>query len=340
MWMCTLSLALAAPEPSEEELRFARFASRFEALGPLPERGAGYHATGELWGEIARVVQGHPGIFEPEHIGNSVDGQPIWAVRAEPVDGPARIEVVVVAQLHALEFVSAEVALSLLQTWAEHPPRGVAMTVVPVANPDGRWRVEQDLRSGAPKDTYRRANSELVDLNRDYAVHREPDTWLWPRLPITRGFYEVSPAPLSQPETQAIAALLDRIQPDDVVDLHAPGGYILVPWAGRYERSPEYAQLMEKATAMQEAMPGRPYRAMQLCHWTRTFRALGALIDHAHASGSDAFLVELGTLGARQLGQDKFRYYNPKDVERVVADGTAAVMGLVRFEEGRARGLE
>ncbi|MFT5582428.1 MAG: carboxypeptidase T [Cognaticolwellia sp.] len=332
MWLIWTAAALAYSPENPDTQAFLSFAAGFKAEEPLPERADGYASTGELWGQIASLMKENPGLIRPEHLGWSVEERPLWAMHLG-APGQSERRVMVVAQLHALEWVGAQAALELINDFVAAPHSGVALVVVPVANPDGRARVEADLRTGAPKDTYRRANTNLVDLNRDWAVNREPDSWLWPRLPITRNFYSVSPGPLSQPETQAIDTLAASFQPTDVVDLHAYGGYVLVPWAGRYEHTPDHERLMEKATGMSEAMPGRPYRAMQLCHWTRTFRAMGAQIDHMYATyDADSFLIEIGNIGVRHLRQDTFRWYNPKDPRKDLDKVSAALWALIRWE--------
>ena len=332
MWWIWTAAALAQAPEDRDAQAFLSFAAQFEAEEPLPERAQGYASTAELWGQIASLVKENPGLIHPEHLGLSVEERPLWAFHLGAESDPER-RILVVSQLHALEWIGAQASLELILDFVEQPHQGVALVVIPVANPDGRARVEADLRTGAPKDTYRRANTNLVDLNRDWAVNREPDTWLWPRLPFTRDFYTVSPGPLSQPETQAIDSLARRFQPSDVVDLHAYGGYVLVPWAGRYEHTPDHQRLMAKARSMSEAMPGRPYRAMQLCHWTRTFRALGTQIDHMYAEHqADSFLIEIGDIGVRHLGEDTFRWYNPKDPRKDLDKVSAALWALIRWE--------
>ena len=93
---------------------------------------------------------------------------------------------------------------------AGHPPavRGlldaeiapdVEVWLVPVANPDG---------SAAGM----RCNANGVDLNRNFP-------WEW-RLS------DGGPAPLSEPETQALVALVEQLQPDIVIWVHQPLGYV------------------------------------------------------------------------------------------------------------------
>jgi protein MpaA len=111
------------------------------------------------------------------------------------VDAPRR-RVLVIGGLHGNEPASPPVVRGLLQ--AQIDP-DVEVWLVPVANPDG---VAAGLR----------CNANGVDLNRNY-----PFEWR-PR--------DGGPAPLSEPETQALAALVEQLRPDVVVWVHQPLGYV------------------------------------------------------------------------------------------------------------------
>jgi hypothetical protein len=334
-WLTLLTLSAAAPPD------FQTWAARREVPAERPERMANYHWAAEIWQEIAALQQESPQVVHVESIGRSVNKHPIWAVRVSDPGTPVRAKVLVTSQLHALEWIGAEVSLNLLHELAGAPPDHVEVWVVPIANPDGRGWAERDMVDDAVR-AFRRTNANGVDLNRDWAVHREPDTWLWPRLPITKRFYGTSPDALSQPETQAIADLAVAQGFTGTVDLHSYGGYVEIPWAGRYEATPDNEALMALAYEMAEAMPNRPYRVIQVCHFVRVFRALGAEVDHMYAvHGADAFLIELTRTGLEvrdpSTWRDTFRMYNPADPLPDVQDGTAAVQTLVRHYSFRAR---
>jgi len=85
--------------------------------------------------------------------------------------------------------------------WADLPP----LWLLPAANPDGLAR--------------NRKNSERdVDLNRNFPARSFTTTH-------TPGYFP-GPAPLSEPETQAIAALLAREPIRGAVAVHAPFGCV------------------------------------------------------------------------------------------------------------------
>ena len=98
--------------------------------------------------------------------------------------------------LHGNEPATPPAVRGLLQ--AEIDP-DVEVWLVPVANPDG---VAAGLR----------CNANGVDLNRNYPFEWQPR--------------DGGPAPLTEPETQALAALVEQLRPDVVIWVHQPLGYV------------------------------------------------------------------------------------------------------------------
>ena len=127
-------------------------------------------------------------------VGQSVQGRDI-EVLSRPVDAPRR-RVLVIGGLHGNEPVTPPAVRGLLQ--AEIDP-SVEIWLVPVANPDG---------SAAGT----RCNANGVDLNRNFP-------WEW--RPRDGGL-----APLSEPETQVLVALVEQLHPDLVIWVHQPLGYV------------------------------------------------------------------------------------------------------------------
>jgi N-acetylmuramoyl-L-alanine amidase/Zinc carboxypeptidase len=118
-------------------------------------------------------------------IGHSARGRPIRALR---VGSPrARVKLLVVGAVHGNEPAGKAVVARLRRA---RPPRGTALWLVEDANPDG-----------AAGDTRQNANG--VDLNRNF-----PYRW----APLD-GVYESGPGPLSEPESQALAAFVERVRP-------------------------------------------------------------------------------------------------------------------------------
>ncbi len=135
-----------------------------------------------------------PGDWTVDVIGTTVRGRDIEAL-VRLVDSPRR-RVLVIGGLHGNEPVSPPTVRGLVEAANAD---GVEVWLVPEANPDG-------VAAGT------RCNANGVDLNRNFP-------WGWRSD-------DGGAAPLSEPETQAITTLVDRLQPDLVVWVHQPYGYV------------------------------------------------------------------------------------------------------------------
>ncbi len=237
------------------------------------------------------------------------------------------------------EWIGVEAAPEWLLELIDEPPRGTRVTVVPVVNPDGRARVEADLLAG--RNTYRRGNRNHVDLNRDFSAHRNEST-AWQALLPRR--YSTSPGPLSQPETRALEALADTIDFDVVISLHAFGGYLYHPWAGRWQRPEDWAAYVAAGRRMEEAQTAHAYRTRQLSRWGFFFRALGTELDHfAAVHGSQSWLIETTRSGwdpRRPFASVRtyFRWYNPRTPSPHSARVVAALRTFLPTESAPVRG--
>ncbi len=289
----------------------------------------GYRFGWQLHESVAERVRATPGRVTPFLVGSTVRGRPLWGFRVREPGRAVTARVLVVANMHAMEWVPSEVAVEVLREAALHPAPGVELTVVPTLNPDGRARVEHDLRAG--DNVFRRGNANNVDLNRDFAENRDSPTpfrWTMPWR------YGSSPGPLSQPESRALDVLADTVRFDAAVSLHAFGGYIFYPWAGLWERPAEWGRLHALARTMQAGMGGNAYRPRQLSRYLFTFVGQGMEIDHLHRRyGTAAILVETTRSGLspwrpREWGTH-FRLYNPRDPAPHVREGARAVHALV-----------
>ena len=152
--------------------------------------------------------------------GASVEGRELYAVTVG--DGPTPL--VVTAAIHGLEYIGVRVALAVL---GRGPIPGATLWVVPTVNPDAydrTWAVDGD----APVSQLRK-NARGVDLNRNFPLpfgSRTAPIGLAgshsPRSATFRG-----PTPLSEPETEALTSLLERIGPHGAVSQHAFMGAVI-----------------------------------------------------------------------------------------------------------------
>lgn len=328
--LCLLAAAHAEPAPDDTPAWRAYATQLTPAAHPEPA----YHFLAEVHHRLLLLHAAAPGRIVAEHIGDTVEGRPIWAFRVSAPSSSPRKKMLVFAQIHALEWITTEVAMALLAEAVAQPPDDVELVVIPVLNVDGRMKVERDLRAGA--DRFRRGNAPNIDLNRDFAENREA-TSVWRHLLPRR--HASSPASLSQPESQALAAFSARERFDVAISLHAWGGYLYYPWAGRWERPDNWREMEALGRVMQEGQPDRAYQVHQLGRWAFFFRGHGMEIDHLYGQdGSKAFLIEL-TRSGRQLfvprtWRPKFRIYNPEDPRDAVERGVGALRALARHLGG------
>lgn len=319
MLLALLTLAFGADYP-------AWVAEQPVVAHPEPD----YRFAAEFHREIAPLVASRPGVVRAFEVGRTIDDRPIWGFRvSDPADKPTR-KLLVFANIHALEWVPSEIAVDFLKEIALDPPKGVEITVIPSLNPDGRAKVERDLVEG--RNAYRRGNESNVDLNRDFAVNREAKA-VWRHIIPRR--YEVSPGPLSQPESRALDALADRERFDVAVSLHAFGGFFYYPWAGRWERAEDWRELHRLGTVMQAAQGPHAYKPRQLSRWGFFFRGHGMEIDHLYGKyGTKAFLIEVTRSGLSPFRpaewKNHFRFYNPVDPARHTLEGVRALRALAR----------
>jgi hypothetical protein len=135
-----------------------------------------------------------PSEWTTEVVGSSVQGRQIGAL-VRSVDAPGH-RVLVIGGLHGNEPVTPPTVRSLV---GARLAEDVEVWLVPEANPDG-------VAAGS------RCNANGVDLNRNFS-------WGWRED-------DGGPAPLSEPETQSLTGLIDLLEPDLVVWVHQPYGYV------------------------------------------------------------------------------------------------------------------
>jgi protein MpaA len=145
-------------------------------------------------------------------IGHTVLGRPIEAVHFLP-PGYARPRppAILFGAIHGDEPVSQLMLERLADELVERPP-GRETWIVPCLNVDG-------VLAGT------RNNANDVDLNRNFAC----GSWGQDRRPG----YPPGKGPEDQPETRALADLIDRVQAERLVAVHAT--YRMVNWDGRGE---------------------------------------------------------------------------------------------------------
>ncbi len=167
--------------------------------------------------------------------GRSLCSIPLYALRIGQ-GGPTTL---VVAGHHAMEWICGWVLLSFAeQAILEKTRVRGTWWLVPQLNPDGVQLAEEGLddssilaprqlraNKGSRDFSRWQANARGVDLNHNYPFGFDAYRAVEEKL----GIYEGAPtrysgvAPLSEPETQALATLIDFAEPDITLALHTQG---------------------------------------------------------------------------------------------------------------------
>jgi predicted deacylase len=186
---------------------------------------------------------------DPVEYGRSVQGRPLVAVSL-PGDGPV---VMVTAGIHGLEYIGVRTALEVLR---RGPLPGARLVVCPVLNPDGyarTWASGGQAAVGAL-----RKNARGVDLNRNF-----PLPWgARPSRLAAAGSNDPDAAtyrgtgPLSEPETQALAALVTELEPHASANLHSFLGTLFAARVWHVGDWLGYQQLSRGFRAGQGLWPG------------------------------------------------------------------------------------
>ncbi|MCC6807728.1 MAG: hypothetical protein IT381_09910 [Deltaproteobacteria bacterium] len=263
-------------------------------------------------------------------IGESVDGAPIRAARIANAGAP---KVLCCANIHGPEYVGAEVALGLLERLAA--PEGeiaklrerAEIWIVPCVNPDGYRRTWD--REGKGTLAALRTNARGVDLNRNFPL---PGGALRRSAPGAGSQRHgdatyCGPAPLSEPETRAIAELAATQRFHASANLHSFMG-TLIP--ARVTDRDAYSTYRDLCRAFVSAQSHTRYHRVA----SRVFDVFtGEQEDHLHhALACWSICVETFPVAAslRQhlRAPSLFWRFNPRDPARWIEND---VPGLVRY---------
>jgi Zinc carboxypeptidase len=268
-----------------------------------------WEGPGGLRAEIEALAAAHPDLVQTQVAGRSVQGREIVAVRvtggARRVPEGARPAVLYIGLQHAREWISGEVTRRLLRSLVDgygidpETTRLLDTTelwFLPAANPDGYevtfepgyrlWR-----KNAADNDRDGKLTIEDgVDTNRNL-----PDHWAYAPMGSSdvRGDQTYrGPAPASEPETQALVALSNRLRFRFIVNYHAFGQLLLYP-IGWQEQTPTADHPIYAALAGTPVNPGIPGYKPELS--ADLYPTNGETASWAYAStGTLAFTVELG----------------------------------------------
>ena len=206
----------------------ARYAVAQNAERVQDRMPGGYRTVKQIEAELQALASQYPKVVHLQAIGKSLEGRTIWAVNLTSKPGQKLPAVRLTTGVHARELPPVEVNMNLVRTLAEGYGSDETITrlldsrdvwTVPVWNPDGRTKVE-DGSAMWRKNT---RDNQGVDINRNADDHWQQGS-ASPWAQDYRGA-----APFSEPETQAVKALTERVDFKVAMDMHCYGGMVLWP---------------------------------------------------------------------------------------------------------------
>lgn len=246
-----------------------------------------YHHYLLIEEELRQYQQTYPDLFKYKVIGKSVAGLNIYGAHItnfKSTDPPMedRKRFYFDGSIHSNEQLGMEMAMDiirfLLEGYKVNATAKAAVEdrqtfVVPLVNPDGNVRDS-------------RQNLHAVDLNRNF-----PAGWGGP------GSAAKGTAPLSEPETQAIAKFLEEVRPHYSNSYHTGTLMLLHPYGYTKDSSPDHAMYtricQEIQGDMNKANPsGRPVPCGPI--YTTIYPASGTTADYVYAEyGANSWTFEV-----------------------------------------------
>lgn len=284
-----------------------------------------YMTPEEVRNELSRLAQSYPDLTELKTIGRTRRDLPIQAlvISADP-NNRNQPTLLFNAMHHAREVMTTEVVMHIAQVlvsrYGQNPDitdwlNSARIIVVPQVNPDGNGLVHSGRalwRKNAWEDNGRLFG---VDLNRNYpalwgacngsSINKSSDSF--------RG-----PNPMSEPETQAMVALIMEERPVANISYHSFSEMILYPYGCRKEKNPSMELFKSLAASMKEAVINDSGRAN-----TYSIGTPPELLYEADGTDADWQFREAGVLSfafevnSRRLGfQPSYKQWRDITVER------------------------
>lgn len=236
-----------------------------DSSGPKALNIDEYLTPDKLASKLESLEAEHPNLLRVWSIGRTHEGRDILAaevtVQSEKKGNTANKPAALFnAMHHARELMTTEVAVDIIETLVAEFDSDLntrrlledfRVVVVPQVNPDGNARVHAWSRYWRKNAWSKNGRVVGVDLNRNYPA-------LWNACKGSSGSESSDsyrgPAPASEPETQAMMALVRSIKPMVNISYHAYGELIIHPFGCRSKKNPSQAMFASIGAQMKAAL--------------------------------------------------------------------------------------
>jgi hypothetical protein len=247
---------------------------------------------------VRQAVSASGGAATLEKVGTSIEGRSIMGVRIRgsgyKKGGP---RVVLSFNVHAREWVAGMSGCYVVEKLTERAKnnpsyfKGVEVFIIPMGNPDGfDFSVKNDRMWRKNKRNTGSFFCDGVDINRNF-----PLGWGGPYSTSTSKCSDVyiGSKAASEPESQAIIAVLDEAPVSVYIDVHCYGRYILKPWSYTNDPHPRASEVDDLGKKMLKAVKSSRNNRFQYGGNELLGRASGVCPDYAN--GGLGYTYELTT---------------------------------------------
>lgn len=262
--------------------------------------------------------------------GRSVLGRELWRYDFGHPDDRA---VLLTGMIHGVELIGGLALWSSVQAILQEG-LPIRLVVLPMINPDG---VHHNLRRiEAGRWATQRCNARGVDLNRNFPMICERRPW-HPFSGSSLGWsaHYRGEAELSEPETQAVAAVAEEVRPWLAFGFHSFGNLLLYPWAHTALPHPRTAEYRAIGEAFCAAQP-QPYRLMRAHGLYPIVGDLDDWLDDRFQTLAYTVEVSRPRWSLLRTGQifNPFFVMNPPEPEAAVAQVVPGVVAAIRAALG------
>lgn len=271
---------------------------------------AGYRTYAQIKTDLAALAKRYPQLARLDDVGDSWEkrqgksDRDLLALRIGTGDAGAKPGVLFLGNHHARELVTPEIVMNiatmLLEGYGKDPEvtywvDSRDIVLVPMVNPDGHevalggydWRKNTDLAVGGGTDFEGAPEGPGVDLNRNYGYKWGGEgASTRASHPTFRG-----PAAFSEPETQAMKALIDSRKWTFLMTYHSFSNLVLWPW-GHTDQAPPDKRLATIGKQLGKLSGYKPQQSVDL------YPTSGDTTDYAFGTqGTLAYTTEIGSYG-------------------------------------------
>ncbi|HEY9842943.1 MAG: M14 family zinc carboxypeptidase [Candidatus Sericytochromatia bacterium] len=224
----------------------------------------GYMTYAQLKARLQALAQAYPQLVRLEDVGDTWEKQQgkadhdIWAVHLNGQQRAGKQVVLMTGGVHARELAPVEILMKLLDLLSSGYGKDPRITqllntrelvIMPMVNVDGRVKVEQGA-AWQRKNTH----GSGIDLNRNFDNHwnyaglNVPASWKSGLMDPNSEIFSGS-GPASEPETQIVQAMMQKLKPVVFVDMHSYGELMLWPLgysSADIPQTPAYRELFQK----------------------------------------------------------------------------------------------